>query len=400
MMDKTEDSEQLLDNEETFQNDAGFTKRRLCIVPICALYFFGYGILMYAVPEYIQSRVAEAVKSDWHGRPETPGTDPGGDTKFNPCNSNESSPEYKLHTEIQQESAKWLIYVALCSYIPPLATNLILGSYSDIKGRKLVFGICTVGNTLRCVIVTFVVYFKANLLFLLLGQLLDGVTGSFTVYFAVSYSYLSDITKPDRSRTVAIVLFDLVLGLTISVSSFASGYFIRAEGFMYPMLTATILTAVASICTLIFLPETLPRRGLSENNSCIENVKRSVKFYISSESQGRLKTCKYILLLLCFTFVAIPNMNRLTMETLYQLGRPFCWDPSKIGWFGTVKITCMSIFGIGAVFILKKCFKDDSIAAIACVFGIASFIVEGLATTDVVLYTGMISYLERLRSMP
>ena len=390
-MDKTEESERLLGNEETFQNNAGFTKRRLSIVPICTLYFFGFGILMYAIPEYIQSRVAETVKSDWQGDPETPGADQGGDTKFSPCNSNTSSPEYKLHTEIQQESAKWLIYVALCSYIPPLASNLILGSYSDIKGRKLVFGICMVGNTLRCVIITLVIYFKANLLFLLLGTLIDGITGSFTVYFAVLYSFVSDITKPDKTRTVAIVLFDLVLGLTLSVSSFASGYFIRAEGFVYPTLTATILIAIATISALIFLPETLPQRDHRQNTPCLENVKRSVKFYTSCDSQGRLKTSKYVLLLLCFTFVAIPNLNRMTMETLYQLGRPFCWDPSKIGWFGTVKVACMSIFGMGAVFMLKKCFKDDSIAAIGCLFGVASFIVEGLATTDAVLYTGITS---------
>ena len=381
-----EETERLLDNEETWQSIKGFTKRRLCIVPIVTLYFFGFGILMYAIPEYIQSRIAEAVKNNRNGHTETPGTGPGGDTKFNPCNSNDSSPEYKIHTEIQQESAKWLIYVAVCGYIPALVSNVILGSYSDVLGRKFVFGMCTVGNTLRCVVVTAVIYSKANLLFLLLGTVIDGVTGSFTVFFAVLFSYVSDITNPDKTRTAAIVLFELILGLTISVSSFATGYFIKSEGFLYPMLTATILTAVASICSLIFIPETLPRRVRNENKSCIDNVKRSVKFYISSES--RLKTCKYILLILCFTFVAIPNMNRMTLETLYQLGRPFCWDPSKIGWFGTVKVTCMSIIGMGAIVVLQKCFKDDFIAMVGTVFGIASFIVEGIATTDAALYTG------------
>ena len=382
------ESERLLDNRESFQNSAGFTKRRLCIFPIVTLYFFGFGILMYAVPEYVRSRVADEVKSDWHGHGQTKGTEQGADTKYNPCTSNHSSPEYKLHTEIQQESAKWLLYVGLCSYIPALVSNLILGSYSDIHGRIFVFGLCTVGNTLRCFIFTVVIFSKASLLFLLLGTLIDGVMGSFTVYFAVLFSYVSDITNAGRTRTMTIVFVELILGLTISVSSFASGYFIRSKGFIYPMLTATILSAVASISSLIFLPETLPRRGRSENKSCIKNVKRSAKFYTFSEFQSRLTTCKYILLILCFTFVAIPNMNRMTMEALYQLGRPFCWGPSKIGWFGTVKVACMSIVGMGVVCSLRQCVKDDVIAVVGAVMAIASFIVEGLAKIDAVLYTG------------
>ena len=343
---------------------------------------------MYAVPEYVQSRVAEIVKSDWHRHSGTTETKQDAVTKYHPCASNHSSPEYKLHTDIQQESAKWLLYVGLCSYIPALFSNLILGSYSDVLGRKFVFGICTVGNTLRCFIFTVVIHTKASLLFLLLGTLLDGVMGSFTVYFAVLFSYVSDITKPDRTRTLTIVFVELILGLTISISSFASGYFIRSKGFLYPMLTATILSAVTSICSILCLPETFPLRDRSGTKSCIANVKRSAKFYVFSESQSRIKTCKYILLLLCFTFVAIPNMNRMTMEALYQLGRPFCWNPSKIGLYGTLRVACMSVVGIVVVCALKKCLKDDSIAAIGCVFGIASFIVEGLASTDAVLYTG------------
>lgn len=381
-MDDIAEAEPLLPKEESVNSNKGFTLRRAFVIPVLILNFYALGIILYAIPEYIQSRVKEALEN----HKQLPHLDVDITQKHvSPCDQNKSSPDYHLHTEIQQESAKWMIYLALASYLPAFISNIVLGSYSDVLGRKFVLGISTLGNVLRCTVITLVIHYKASLLLVVLGTFIDGATGSFTLFFAALFSYVSDITHPDKTRTVAIVLFELLLGLTISVSSFVTGYFIKFEGYFYPMLTATILSALASILSVTTVPETLNQRNRGDNKSFITNLKRSVNFYISSDS--RLKRSKYLLLIFSFTFVAIPNLNRMSLETLYQLGHPFCWDASKIGWFGTIKVTCMSLIGMGSIFLLHKCLKDDCIALIGNVFGMASLVVEGLATTNAVLYT-------------
>ena len=374
-------------NEVSTDNHKGLTCRRLCIVPVMILYFYTMGIIFFAVPEYIQSRVKEDIESEKHKTPLTGNTShEGSDIDISPCEQNTSSPEYQIHTEIQQQSAKWLMYIGLAGSIPALVSNLVFSSYSDVLGRRFVFGISTLGFTIRCIAVTLVVHFKANLLFIILGTLVDSASGSATVFFAVQFSYISDITHADKRRSVAIVLCELILGVTVSVSSLVTGYFIKYTGFFYPTLTATVLCAIAFILSVTIIPETLHHRNRSENKSCLRNVIRSVKLYTAPGTQR--KRCKYLLLIISFTFMAIPSLNRMSLEALYQLGRPFCWDASKIGWFGTVKISCMSFIGLGSVFLLHRCLKDDSIAIIGNISGIISFIVEGLAKTDLILYTG------------
>ena len=381
-----EDGNNKKDNEVSTDNHKGWTCRRLCIVPVMILYFYTIGIISFAVPEYIQTRVKENIESEKNKTPLTGNTSHGGsDIDISPCDQNTSSPEYQIHTEIQQQSAKWLMYIGLAGSIPALVSNLVFGSYSDVLGRRFVFGISTLGFTILCIAVTIVVHFKANLLFIILGTLVDSASGSATVFFAVQFSYISDITYANKRRSIAIVLCELILGVTVSVSSLVTGYFIKYTGFFYPMLTATLLCAIAFILSVTIIPETLPHRNRSENKSCLRNVIRSVKLYTSPGTQR--KRFKYLLLIISFTFMVI-SMGGMSLEALYQLGRPFCWDASKIGWFGTVKISCMSFIGLGFVLLFHRCLSDDSIAIIGNISGIISYVVEGLAKTDLILYTG------------
>ena len=115
-------------------------------------------------------------------------------------------------------------------------------------------------------------------------------------------------------------------------------------------------------------------------------IKTAFLFYFKQES--KIKRLKYILLILSFTFVAIPALNRGGLETLYQLGRPFCWTATKIGWFGAMKTGLASLMGMAGVFILQKVFADDTIGLIGTLSGLFSLVIEGMATSNFVMYIG------------
>ena len=359
--------------------------KHLVIVPCLLTYFFAMGILWYALPEYTQNYVKQAIVK----RSETGNTSSNRTFHhFNPCNVSKSAPGYETYTEIQQTTAEWNIYFSVSSSIPMLFANLIWGSYSDILGRRFLFVLCTLGASIKVGIFIVVVRSEASLLYMVLANVIEGLTGSFTIMFVAAFSFVADITEPGRKRTIYIVVVECCLGITVTLSTFVTGYFIQYQGFFYPVLTSCLLCVFSMLTFLLFLPETLRKHPDSkpEAGRLLNYIKTAFRFYFKQES--KVKRWKYILLILSLTFIAIPAMNRGSIETLYQLGRPFCWTATKIGWFGAMKTGLASLLGMAGVFILQKFIADDTIALIGTLSGLFSLVLEGMATTNFVMYIG------------
>lgn len=361
------------------QHYKGLTLRRSVVVPMCVCYFIALGINMYVLPQYTRSALQIT------------------NVNVGACSINKSDPVYEEYTKEQQRTAVWMVYFTLSSSLPAIIGNLVWNSYSDIVGRRFAFCICVAGGFVRTAILTVVIYFKLNLAYIILGNVIDGASGSVMSLFAVLFSYVSDITRLGKQRTLFIIVFELVLGVTYTFVSIASGYLISVWGFFYPMLISCSMSLAAIVIVICLVPEThVPCN--SHATSFFVTVLSSVMFYIKSES--KTKRCKYILLLMSFTFMSISSLNRATLEILYQLGEPFCWGSVKIGWFGAVKILVCSLFGIGTIKLLQRCFADDTSAVLCMGVGVISYIVEGLATTNFVMYSVAVISMTSLLPFP
>ncbi|KAH3862283.1 hypothetical protein DPMN_025249 [Dreissena polymorpha] len=125
------------------------------------------------------------------------------------------------------------------------------------------------------------------------------------------------------------------------------------------------------------------------------NIKRVTSFYVSKEMKGQ--RARYILLTLSFSFATLTSLNRSDIETLYFLGQPFCWGPSKIGLFMTACSAAQSIVGLGSLRLLQVCLSNPVIAIISTVSLTISYIIEGLAESTLVIYfvpiSGIFSFL-------
>ena len=380
----------------------GFNFRRLMIVPMCVCYVFAAGICLYIVPQYIREVIEkEEVKDLPHEiLPLVPhvifsqryfislGQEQNGLMTSNQCSTNnQSNDTTKNFDHIQQETAKWIIYFNISVLLPAVFANLVWASFSDFFGRKFALFLCTASLTIRLTIFTFVVYFKLSLGYALIGNVIDGLAGSYVSLFALLFSYVSDITNYGKQRTIAIVVVELVLGLSFTVSSVASGPLIDNFGFFYPSVVISV-TSGAGVLILIFLvPETMQRNNTEQQEgNILKTLGESVKLYFCEGT--KIKRVKYILLMLAFFFIGIPAMSRVSVEVLYQLGKPFCWSSTKIGWFGAIRMLVMSLFGIGCTYLFKKCVADDTIAFYSLILSAAAFMVEGLAKSDLALYSG------------
>lgn len=370
----------------------GFNFKRCMIIPMCACYFFAAGIYMYELPQYTQEvmKKRDDEKIVPHDiRPEyTLLYKSSGQSEHNACSSvNKSDPNYKKFITIQQDTAIWQIYFNVGSLLPAMFANLVWASYSDIIGRKFSIFLCLAGFFVRTLGFTVVIYFNLSLVYIVIANILDGLTGSFTSLFALLFSYVSDITFTGRQRTIAIVVVELVIGLAVTVSSLASGPLIQETGYFYPAFGVSCLNFLAIVILIFLVPETMQNvRVQRQRCSVVKSIGESLRFYFCDGS--RVTRAKYCLLIFGFFFMGIPALSRLSIEVLYQLGRPFCWSATKIGWFGAIKMAFASLFGISGAYVLKRCLRDDTIAFGTLVLSAAALLVEGLAKTDFVLYSG------------
>jgi MFS family permease len=132
---------------------------------------------------------------------------------------------------------------SICQFI----ATPIIGRLSDKYGRKPLL----IGSISGTVVSFFMMAFAPNAIFLFIARALDGLTAG---NIPVAYAVISDSTEPkDRAKGFGIVTasfsFGFIAGPTIS--ALTVGY-----STALPFIIAGIVSAIAVLMTVFFLPET------------------------------------------------------------------------------------------------------------------------------------------------
>ena len=308
-------------------------------------------------------------------------------------NSTETDEDYK---KVQKVTAQWQMIFSLAENIPTALVTLVLPSYTDSNGRKFLIIFSTAGMTAKSVIITSSVYFEGSLWYLFASNIVVGCTGSIFSLFSASFSMVADLTHTENERTIGIVVTDVFLLFSIVAASYCSGLFVETLelNFFKTSMIASAISVVVLLLTFV-VKESHPSHKRNKRGSVLNTIKRMTDFYISKEFKGRRKA--YIFLLLSFGMATIAGINRGSMETLYFLGKPFCWGPSKIGTFSTVRNAAQAFVGLCSVRVFQMCFSNATIGIISTLSNAMSYIIEGFATTTLMIYmvplSGMFSFL-------
>ena len=76
--------------------------------------------------------------------------------------------------------------------------SLILGSYTDRRGRKKILYLPIIGNFLRVFITFLIVNFEWPLDIFVISSFVAGAFGGTQTLFTVCYSYIADITDEEK----------------------------------------------------------------------------------------------------------------------------------------------------------------------------------------------------------
>lgn len=167
--------------------------------------------------------------------------------KFMPVIFGDNNPQCRV-AEVSSLASKFNLYMSLISGIFSAIVAPHLGAASDRYGRKKVMAFASFGAFANEAI-TIVVGTNPDTIspyWLLLGCFFDGLCGSFTTAMALSYSYASDCTPPER-RNVSFGYFHGTLFIGMAVGPVLSGYLIEWAG------NIMVIFYVALACHIFFL---------------------------------------------------------------------------------------------------------------------------------------------------
>lgn len=180
--------------------------------------------------------------------------------KFMPVIFGDTNPQCRV-PEVQSLAAKFQLYASLISGIFSALVAPHLGAASDRYGRKKVIAFASLG-AFALETITIIVGTNPDTIspyWILLGYFFDGLCGSFTSALALSYSYASDCTPPER-RNVSFAYFHGTLFLGMAVGPVLAGYIIKWAGNIMVIFYVALGCHIFFVLFLIlFIPESLSK---------------------------------------------------------------------------------------------------------------------------------------------
>ncbi|KAK3587765.1 hypothetical protein CHS0354_042725 [Potamilus streckersoni] len=346
------------------------TSRHWLVGPIGFLYVSGYTLAFTNFSQFVRDKIK---RNEYDS------------TLFNYssiCEVNKSSQQYRLQSEIQEKSAQWQILIPLAGNIIAIFSNLVLGSYTDRFGRKFLFYVSCLGSFFRTIMVAVFMYFDWNLIYFIIPYVIEGISGSSPTMIQAAFIYSADITRQGKERTFGIVLIEMAFGLGSALFGFGSGYVIEWTGFFWPSFMAAG-AFLLSVILIVLLPETFSDR-LAKRKSKLQTVKDAIGLYFDPKNVG--KRWIYIVSIIIFFICTICNGGSFAIEPLYQLGPPFCWTPVQIGWYTALRMLGQQVIGMFLIKLLQRCLTDFQIAILGTVCSASAYTMEGLASTNLMLY--------------
>ncbi|XP_046575163.1 solute carrier family 46 member 3-like isoform X1 [Haliotis rubra] len=301
------------------------------------------------------------------------------------CYVNESDPGYLLQERVQEKTSDFQTILTAIGSSLAVISCMFLGAYSDYLGRRFLFIVPLIGESIRYASVTIVIYWNLDLRYMYIGEVFEGITGGYNGVILASYAYTADNTPPKNSRTIGIAVIDFTTYLAAAASSASTGYFIKDTGFLYPSVTTLSIMLLSVLFVIFLLPETINTDRRSQYPSPVKAVKNVFGFYFSKDFGPKrglfwLILASYFLSMFCGAGVS-------TVQYLFQLNLPFCWGPELIGYFNMAMCLGMQLLGIPVIKLLHLCTSDPVIGIITAFIQAGAYVLIGLASTDFMLFS-------------
>lgn len=130
---------------------------------------------------------------------------------------------------METATAQWNLYISVVGFSLGLLMVPLLGSWSDVAGRRPVLLLSNVGLALQAVVYLLVMYLKLPMGYFLVGRVFCGLSGDYNVLLAACFSYVADVSDR-KSCTFRIAILEACLGIAGMLSGIIGGEWKSAHG--------------------------------------------------------------------------------------------------------------------------------------------------------------------------
>ena len=176
---------------------------------------------------------------------------------------------------VQKMTSHWLMYMNLAMGIPSLfIVGLILGPWGDKVGRKIPVICPLIGQILTGISYTLnAYYFHASIVYMLIGNVLNGLFGGYIAALMANYSYIAHVSSLE-TKTVRIGILEGMIFLSGTIGTALSGIMLDKTSYVFVFILITGVSFVALIYTLLRVENIKPDRTevSEESGGCCQRL--------------------------------------------------------------------------------------------------------------------------------
>ncbi|XP_074536332.1 proton-coupled folate transporter [Halichoeres trimaculatus] len=347
----------------------------LSVEPVMFLSMFSIALQSPLVTQYLWDRISDDL--GFNG------------TKRLMCSNSSVDTTDSLQRQVETLTAHWNLYISLGGFSVALLVVPILGSWSDLAGRRPVLIIPNLGIAIQAGIYLVAMYLKLPLVYFLMARLLSGLTGEFSAVLAGCFSYTADISDK-RSLTFRVAVLEACLGLAGMLASIIGGQWRKAQGYINPFWLVLATNLGAALYVYLFVPESItpdPNAKLLTTRHH-KNVWQllSTGGYIG-QTRGSAHKYRLWLYLLSLVLVVTVHFGSRELYVLYELSSPLCWGSTLIG-YGAAAQQMAYLTSLIGLKLMKFCLKDPWVAVVGLASNISGLLVFSVADTTQLMFIG------------
>jgi len=217
---------------------------------------------------------------------------------------------------INKETNHWIKISSICSTLPSLFVDCLMGSWSDLFGRKMPMYLPSVGGLLATVVYVVVVCVEqVGPQWLCLASLLSGAFGGFTSIIGNSFAYVASISDRD-TRTLRCSVVEAMVHLAATIGPFLSKSLKLSLGPLAVFLASGLCHLLNIVYCINMRDPTQVERKQKITLNSLFSMKHFLECFktvlLPRESSGRI----VLILLLCSIFI-VQNVNSGEFDILY-----------------------------------------------------------------------------------
>ena len=193
------------DTNEHTQPETRKISRTITVEPLLVLYFIAFAPSVQLYEQYVYKQISERHNFSVEKN----------DTSV--CYIDTNSTEYQREQMVQSQSSHWLMYFTVASIIPTTVVMVLIGPYTDQRGRKIAMYTPLIGAIGKLILTTTIVGLHLPFELILAGCVIDGLSGGIVAFVMACFAYVADITTATR-RAIRIFLLEVAIGVGVVLS--------------------------------------------------------------------------------------------------------------------------------------------------------------------------------------